>query len=508
MVAAENAALPGGKVGGVGDVVRDLPLALAGLGWHTTVLTPGYGMFGNLPGAHAAESFAVPFGGEVLTVRSFEVRGPDDRVRHIALEHPLFAPQGPGRIYCDDGPSRPFATDAGKFALLSAAAAGYVARLRTAPDVVHLHDWHAALFCALREFDARYAGLRKIRTVYTIHNLAMQGVRPYAGDPSSLASWFPGFVFDPETMRDPRYADCINAMATAIRLADRVNTVSPSYAREILEPNDSVRGFRGGEGLEADLRRCHADGRLIGILNGCDYPKRDRRRPGWRRLLDTIGAELVTWMDRSPERKELHELALARLAGLPKRRPASVLTSIGRLTDQKASLFVERLPDGSTALDRILDELHGGVLILVGSGDRELERHIGEMAQRHRNLLFLCGYSETFTDLLYKSGDLFLMPSSFEPCGISQMLAMREMQPCVVHAVGGLRDTVKDGVSGFAFRGSSPLEQARNFVARVSEALSLKSSDPDSWLAIRECAGAARFDWRESAARYVGEMYE
>jgi len=507
-VAAENAALPGGKVGGVGDVVRDLPVALADLGWRTTVLTPEYGIFGRLAGASLAGTLEVAFAGKTLAVRAIEIPGPDERVHHVALEHPLFTPQGAGRIYCDDGPARPFATDAGKFALLSAAAAAYVAGLDPAPDVVHLHDWHAALYCALREFDARYARLQPIRTVYTIHNLAMQGVRPYAGDSSSLASWFPGFVFDPDRLRDPRYPDCINAMATAIRLADRVSTVSPTYAREILEPNDPARNFRGGEGLEADLRRCNAAGRLFGILNGCSYPRRDRRRPGWRRLLDTIGAELETWTERWPERRHLHELARRSLEAMPKKRPDNLLTSIGRLTDQKAALFLERLPDGSTALERILEDLDRGVLILVGSGDRDLEASIGEIARRHRNLLFLCGYSETFTDLLYKAGDLFLMPSSFEPCGISQMLAMRELQPCVVHAVGGLKDTVRDGVNGFAFGGDSASAQARNFVAKIAAALAMKSGAPDAWLAIRERAGAARFDWREAAARYIGDLYE
>jgi len=508
LVAAENAALPGGKVGGVGDVVRDLPLALAEFGWRSTVITPGYGIFGHLPAAREASDLRVPFGGTTLKVRVFEIPQPGADIKHVALEHPLFSPQGPGRIYCDDGPGRPFATDAGKFALLSAAAACYVSALDPAPDVVHLHDWHAALYCALRDFDARYVGLRSIRTVYTIHNLAMQGVRPYAGDPSSLASWFPGFIFDPDAVRDPRYPDCINAMATAIRLADRIHTVSPTYAQEILVPNDPGRGFRGGEGLEADLRRCDADGRLYGILNGCNYPRRDRRRPGWRRLVETIRSELDAWSLRSPERRELHDLARRRLAEWPSRRPGNVLTSIGRLTDQKAALFLEELPDGTVALDRILEDIGSDVLIMVGSGDREMELRMADVARRNRNLLFLCGYSETFTELLYKAGDLFLMPSSFEPCGISQMLAMRDLQPCVVHAVGGLKDTVQDGINGFAFGGNSPTEQAQNFVAKVAGALTLKASNPDAWLAIREAAGAARFSWRDSAARYIGELYE
>ena len=107
------------------------------------------------------------------------------------------------------------------------------------------------------------------------------------------------------------------------------------------------------------------------------------------------------------------------------------------------------------------------MLILLGSGEAEYENRIADIAEHADNLLFLCGYSATLAEPLYRSGDLFLMPSSFEPCGISQMLAMRAAQPCVVHGVGGLRDTVEDGRSGFVFTGATPQEQASNFVAAV-----------------------------------------
>ena len=100
------------------------------------------------------------------------------------------------------------------------------------------------------------------------------------------------------------------------------------------------------------------------------------------------------------------------------------------------------------------------------------------------------------------------MPSSFEPCGISQMLAMRSGQPCVVHAVGGLRDTVTDGVSGFSFGGDSPGTQARNFAATVNRALALKAADRDSWNTICENAAARRFSWRAAADAYILDLYE
>jgi starch synthase len=337
----------------------------------------------------------------------------------------------------------------------------------------------------------------------------MQGIRPLADDPSSLRAWFPDLRFDRRLLVDPRWDDCVNPMAAAIRLADRLNTVSPTYAREIQQPNDPEHGFHGGEGLEADLQQAAQGGRLVGILNGCMYPRRNRQRPGWRRLLNTIDAEVRRWRDTDSTGTWMHNLALERVGKLPKRRPPSVLTSIGRLTSQKAELFLAEVSEGYTALDAILANLGSkGVLVLLGSGDPAFHERVFDVATRHENFLFLCGYAQDFTDLLYKAGDLFLMPSSFEPCGISQMLAMREGQPCIVHAVGGLADTVADNVNGFSFGGDTRAEQASNFVARVDAALAMKTCNPDRWLRVRSAAAAARFTWEAAAGDYISRLYE
>lgn len=507
MVAAENGALPGGKVGGVADVVRDLPLALAERGWCVTVVTPEYGLFAALPGAKPIGTLAVDAFGKTLDVTLVELPSKNPSIRHVALEQPAFAPHGPA-VYCDDGANRPFASDGSKFALLAAAAASFVADLDEAPDVVHLHDWHAALYLLLREFDSQFRDLKSIRTVYTIHNLALQGIRPLTNDESSLAAWFPTLKADNAIVADPRYPDCVNPMAIGIRLADAVNTVSPNYASEIRRPNDPDTGFRGGEGLEEALRKAHADDRLSGILNGCEYPKRDRRRPGWRRLLDSIGREIYEWIVAHRGAGWIHDESLDALSRLPKRRPRHLLTSIGRLTEQKASLFLERTSDGSTAIEKVLgSHARDTVLILLGSGDPYFETRFAEIARHHRNFLFVCGYSETFTELLYRTGDLFLMPSSFEPCGISQMLAMRAAQPVIAHRVGGLADTVIDGRNGFCFDGGSMQEKADDFVATVSRAIAVKNDDQDQWLKIRAAAESSRFPWPTAAAHYEAALY-
>lgn len=508
LVAAENGALPKGKVGGVGDVIKGLPPALADMGWETTVITPAYGMFHTLPGSEHCQDLLIPFGGETQSVALYRVPGPDARITHLVLEHPLFSPQGPGKIYCHDGSDRPFATDAGKFALLCAAVANYVQLSEELPDVVHLHDWHAALYLALREFDPALSRLRQVCTVYTIHNLALQGIRPLRHDTSSLEAWFPGLAYDVEKVGDPRYHDCVNPMALAIRLAENLNTVSPSYAREILEANDPAIGFHGGEGLEQDLRRADSESRLTGILNGCEYDRRAAISPKWSTLLDVIVEEAGKWHDSGAmSGEDLGGLA-AKLERFRGGRPASVLTSIGRMTSQKVELFLQETPEGSAALDAILNTLGDkGVFIMLGSGDRELEQQMAACAARHSNLVYLCGYSESLSQLLYLAGDMFLMPSSFEPCGISQLLAMKNAQPCVVHAVGGLKDTVEDGVTGFVFDGDSSRDKAGNFVKVVAEALSLKLTHPRKWASIRNQAAAQRFTWDLAARHYQEGLY-
>ena len=507
LVAAETDALPGGKVGGVADVLRGLPLALADRGWQPTVLTPAYGMFNLLPGSELQEELVVNFAGDTCNAAVWRVQGPDPRISYLAIEHPLLSPNGPGQIYCNDGAGRPFATDASKFAFFCAATAALVRDGNLAPDVIHLHDWHAALYLVLRAWDPAFARLQNIRTVFTIHNMALQGIRPLANDESSLDAWFPGHNFPLELLVDPRYSDCVNPLAAAIRLADGINTVSPTYAEEILLPSNPEHGFIGGEGLDDDLRKARLEGRLTGILNGCDYALQGRRRPGWSRVLQAIGDQLASW--DSGGGSEVQAAAAARHAKFPKRRPANVLVSVGRLTAQKAALFMQPANDGRTALETILDNLgNSGVFIMLGSGDRMLEERISAISAGRKNFLFVCGYSDTLAPLLYKAGDVFLMPSSFEPCGISQMFAMRVGQPCIVHGVGGLKDTVDDGVTGFVFGGDTPAAQAENFIAMVERALQMKSAHPKKWIDLCARAKAKRFSWEIAAETYENDLYE
>jgi len=489
--------------------VRDLPAALASRGWQPSVLTPAYGVFASIPGAALLATIDVSFGGAVQAVDLYEVPGADVCVRHYVLDHDLFAPRGPGLIYCDDDSETPFATDASKFAFFCAAAAATLSTgALQAPQIVHLHDWQMALFLALREFEPAYATLKKIRTVFTIHNMSLQGIRPLAGDESSLRVWFPRLHFPPNVVRDPRWTDCVNPMAIGIRLADCLNTVSPTYAREILEPNAPERGYSGGEGLEADLKIADADGRLAGILNGCNYPAKLPRKLGWGRLLSAMRSEVTRWIARETQMASAHYLADQQLAKIKTRRPDALLTSVGRVAAQKTRLFREQTDEGVNVLEGILTKLGtGDLFVLLGSGEPEYETFLAEMAATHANFLYLRGYSDHLAQQLYAAGDLFLMPSSFEPCGISQMLAMRSGQLCVVHGVGGLKDTVSDNINGFVFDGLTSRAQVGNFVDKVTQALELRKSSAEDWRQMQQAAAAMRFDWDASAAAYERELY-
>ena len=521
MLAAENGALPGGKVGGIGDVVRDVPKALAKRGLDVTVLTPAYGVFSGLPGAKKIGSSNVNFGTDNTSFDFYEIpnnssgktvgKETKGSVRHIVIEHPLFSLCGTGQIYCDDPPERPFASDASKFSLLCTCAADMICNGALGDiDVLHLHDWHAAFLLILREFEPCFKKLKEFHCVYTIHNLALQGIRPYDFDESSLHRWYPALQIEPDVLRDPRWPECINPMAIGIRLADKVHAVSPSYAEEILSPsNVEQRGLFGGEGLEADLRRAKNEKRLIGILNGCEYYRGGRsKKPRRDKLLIHLRRQLRQWQKEDKSRRHIHQLAHSRIDRITESGKILV-TSIGRLTEQKIGLMRQKTRDGKPSLHQVLEELAGnGTLIMLGSGDPAIEEFLFDTAKQFESFLFVRGYSDQLSEALYRSGDLFFMPSSFEPCGISQMLALRAGQPCLVHHVGGLRDTVAEGETGFVFTGENPVEQASELVSTFARALAVFQQYPARWQTLRDTAAAQRFRWSDSVSSYIKYLYQ
>ncbi|MCU0561248.1 MAG: glycogen/starch synthase [Desulfobacterales bacterium] len=517
MVAAENGALPGAKVGGLGDVIGSLPPALARRGCRIFVATPAYGCLHRGPGAAPLASLRFQFYGasQEAVMYALQPEAAAANVTHVAVDHPIFdSPRDNGRprIYQQDPPDAPFATDATRFALFAAAMAEAVNRgLFGRLDCLHLHDWHAAPVLLLRRYGPGGGPLQAPRCVFTIHNLALQGVRPFEGHASSLAAWYPHLPVARNEIADPRWPNCVNPMAAGIRWADAVHTVSPSYAREVLQPSDPPRFF-GGEGLEQELRAARAQGRLFGILNGTDYPEAlPEQGMDFSEIVRSLKEKTIEWAGGAATLATAHFLAHSRLTdwGRSAQRPAVVLTSVTRAVEQKLFLMKAPLAGGEPALHRVLESLRsqGGVFILLGAGEPGDERFLVETSARFANFVFLNGYSEEAARILYAHGDLFIMPSSFEPCGISQMIAMRHGQPCVVHGVGGLKDTVIDAVNGFVFGGGSVMEQAENFVAACNRAVRCRTGQPAAWEEIRRQAAAARFTWDDTAAACIKQLY-
>jgi starch synthase len=510
MLASENDALVGGKVGGVADVVRDLPIALAGLGWKSTVITPSYGFLHKQNPSRLSTKVAFPFHGKETSGELYEVtaKEPNPLITHLVMEHPELRGEP---IYSADPPGQAYAADAAKYSMFCSAVGQYIKQI-PAPDVVHLHDWHAGFYFLLRELHPAFAHLKKIRSVFTIHNLAYQGNRPVRGPVSSVEQWFPELLRDDSWVKewkDPRYPEpTLTAIAAGVRFADRMNTVSPSYAREILMPSDHKRGYYGGEGLEKYLQLAEKEHRLTGILNGLHYPA-DRRvmKLGFAALTDTAANVVSEWHGLKPD--PLHPDVLRRLATLRSTAPAVICTSITRAVEQKVRLYFEKDAAGITAMDNVLKLLaaNNGVYFFLGNGTPDYEKQLTAAFKAHPNFVYLKGYSDLLAQALYANGTIFMMPSSFEPCGIGQMIAMRDGQPPVVHATGGLGDTVKDGVTGFTFGGGSIVEQVEGLVGATRRAVLMAAADPSRFAAMRETALQQRFTWEMIAREYAQQLY-
>ncbi|MCL1048807.1 glycogen/starch synthase [Shewanella abyssi] len=569
MLAAENGAIAGGKVGGMADVIRDLPLALAKLNVVVDVAMPSYGFLDRAANAQWLVDINVNFAGKHECVAVYKAPHPSLDNRYFYLfSHPLFNVDG--QIYSQGDAARPFADDATKFALFSLSVAKALSDdlvaiaadksspvISPAPDVIHLHDWHCGIFSMLRVFDNHFQQLKTLPCVFSIHNLAMQGIRPMRDETSSLAAWFPALTDTLSEQQfaaitDPRYANCINPLRAAITLSDRVHLVSPSYAQEVLKPSVHAKGFFGGEGLEADLQAKLEQQNLIGILNGCMYPEvplngadiDDRQTAtraltlqSWQTILATAEAALLGWQVGKEHVSSQDFVAQSRLhqwqnnveplltathlaqqlAQAAHSVPDFIMTSVGRLTDQKVMILRYRFSDeadkvhwrGKTVLQVLLERLAvlkpNGKCVLLGCGDKSIAREFADIAARYDNFLFLDGYDEDLSKVLYQGGSLFLMPSSFEPCGISQMLAMREGQLCLVNHVGGLKDTVHHLETGFVFKGSDVFAQGAGLISTFEHAIELHNSD--KWQEMERLAKQQRFDWHSQAAIYVEKFY-
>lgn len=459
-------AVPFVKVGGLADVAGALPAALRTLGHRVTLLLPFYRGIDPAARSLARRLARVPvgLGPETLEVEVFEGRLGSGVEAILLGQSRLFDRE---RIYGDD-PDEPL-----RFAFFCRAALSVLAERGEPVDVLHLHDWQAALAAYLR---VRHHGaspaLRDTRSILTLHNVAFQGlIRPDQLPAAGVA----GSDFHPGAAE---FYGQGNLLKLGMLFADRVTTVSTSYAAEILTPE-------GGFGLDGVLRSLPAP--LLAIRNGIDT---DQWNPATDpRLPHPFGPD-------APEGRFGCRMALQQRLGLPARPEVLLAAAVARLTPQKGLDLV------AAAAPRILsDDVQ---LVILGDGPEETRAPLAALAEAApHQVRVISGFDEGLARLAYAAADLFLVPSRFEPCGLTQMIAMRYGAVPVARATGGLADTVIDldaelsTGSGFVFHEATPDAFAAAFLrARAAR------SDRARWQAMVARLMQIDVSWDVPARRY------
>jgi starch synthase len=463
---------PLAKTGGLADVSAALPKALGALGVEMHLLMPGYP---RAIDAAVQKSVAVALDDFMGAgpLRLIAARMPETGLALWLIDCPALF-RRPGGLYQDEyGGNWP--DNALRFAVLNHVAA----RLSLGQllpdwraDIVHANDWHAGLVPAI------LAGTpgRRPATVFTMHNLAYQGVFPAAVYPQL---GLPAGTFSADGVE---FYGQVSFLKAGIRYSDRLTTVSPTYAREILTPE---YGF----GLDGLLR--HRAWDLVGILNGADYRIWDPGHDG--NLPANFDAKHIA-------SKRVCKVALQDEMGLDVDPAAPLFVHVSRIAEQKmADVVAEVLP-------ALVES--GAQCALLGDGERGLEGRFVAAARQHPGRIATrIGYEEPLAHRFLAGGDILLHPARFEPCGLTQLYAMRYGTLPVVRRTGGLRDTVVDAddhairlgmATGFAFE--SPT--AADLLLSVERAIALYRQ-PLAWRKVQRQAMAQNFDWSESARRYL-----
>jgi len=474
IVFVASEAAPLAKTGGLADVAGSLPHALQHIGHKVTVIMPFYrqhlaaNKIATTPLNKTIEMWAdgrpryCPLHEAVVDGLHFILIEQDDLYAREGLYGPT------GGAY-DDNLLR--------FVLLDRVALEVAAQLGQPIDILHCHDWQTGLIPLLLKTQYQhYASLSKTKTVYTIHNLAYQGVFP--------GEWV-GRLGLPSHHYHPggyEFHHQINCMKGGIQAADAITTVSPTYAEEIMTPEYG----------------CHLDGfllnhvdRLTGVVNGLDIEN-------WDPLMDKVIA--ANYGPDNLDGKKACKHALQTMAGLTVDADIPLLTLISRLAEQKGIDLL--LANAESWLNR------GYQLAVLGSGDGYSEHALSELAARYpQRMYFYRGFNEDIARQIYAAGDMFLMPSRFEPCGLGQLMAMRYGNVPVVRATGGLSDTVIDyavdpnGATGVHFEDA----RAEPFDAAVEQAIALYRK-PRVWAKICNNGIKRNSSWDASAQTYA-ELY-
>jgi starch synthase len=466
LLAAE--AVPFAKTGGLADVAGALPKSIHVLGHDIRVAMPRYGRveLDKFELQEVLPPFDVPIHRTTEPARILQAT--------IEPEFPVYMVDN--ARYFDREGIYMYPDDADRFIFFCRATLEALKLLEWQPDVIHCHDWHTGIvpnwLNTIYKDDPFFA---EVATVYTMHNLAYQGIFGYRVlEIAGLDEW--GFMYHPE-MADLN--EVVDLMARGIYWADLVSTVSETYAREILTPEY-------GEQLDPLLR--DRRDRLFGILNGIDY----------NTVNPATDTHLATNYDAtSLDQRQGNKLALQREAKLPEEPEIPLIGMISRLTDSKG---FDILGD---AIDHILDL--GVQFVLMGTGDQHYHDLFSRMVQRYpQQAAIWMTFNTPLTRRIYAGCDMFLMPSRVEPCGTGQLEAMHYGCVPIVRATGGLADTVQDydpptgQGTGFVFQ---PYDRWALFAAIVRATETFRHRD--LWRQIQVSGMRADFSWQRSAVKYV-----
>ncbi len=465
------------KTGGLADVTGALPLALAPMGVESRVVLPAYpGVRDQLTGARRVATIPDLFGGEGALIAGSTAEG----LEVLLVEAPhLYARKGGGPYLGTDGKDWP--DNHLRFGALSWVGAQLaLGRLgQWKPDIVHLHDWQAALTAAYLQIARATKRAPKPvvpPTLLTIHNLAFQGVFPHS---ESKALRLTPAAVGHDGME---YWGNISFLKAGVQWCDRLSTVSPTYAREILTPEHGM-GFDGLLRLRAHV--------LSGIVNGIDDAV-------WNPATDPHLSS--PYSARRLEAKAANKAALQVELGLHVRVDVPLFCVVSRLTTQKG-------------LDLLLDAMHvlharGAQLVVLGTGDRDLQDAFRREAERHHGQVsVVIGFDEPLSHRIQAGADAIIMPSRFEPCGLTQLYGLRYGTLPVVARVGGLADTIidaneaglRDGVAtGFQF---SPVDAVQLGVA-LDRACDL-FADTLAWQRVQKRAMTREVGWGIAAIGYL-----
>jgi len=471
-------AVPFAKTGGLADVAGTLFREFWHLGHDVVLFLPYYRAVKNRWGrslSEACPSFSVQLGDSSVTCRALSLdklpfankagrRPAGQRGQVVFIEHDAFFDRD--ELYATAEGAYPDNRD--RFIFFAKAAVEAMQRCGPAFDVVHCHDWQTGLIpLYLKTLWSGAAAFFHTRSVFTIHNLGYQGLFPADSLPLTGLGW------EHFTMDGIEFFGQVNLLKAGIVGADAITTVSRTYAREMLTPE---QGF----GLDGILRKRSEV--LFGIVNGIDYaewtPFTDPFIPSRYSSTHLTGK---SWCRRTFVKE--HPLG----GGLD--RP--LLSFIGRLADQKGvDVLVEVIP--------ALIEEEGCNVAIIGKGIARLQEAMAALKGRYPDAMHLTlGFDEKLAHSLYAASDIFLMPSQYEPCGLGQMIAMRYGTVPVARRTGGLTDTIEDGVTGFLFDDYS----ADAFLICIRSALAAWK-DKRSWRLMVRAAMDQDFSWERSAKEY------